>query len=92
MLQRVKRKVALGIGVLAVGVLAVACSGAPQFGSTTAGFQASVGGFSFQLPSLTLPFVSPGPKQANPQAVTTAHSTSQGASFTGGGCPLDLPQ
>jgi hypothetical protein len=92
MLQQAKRKVVLGIGVLAVAVLAVACSVAPQFDSTSAGFQASVGGVSFRLPTVTLPFVSPGPKQANPQVVTTAHSTSQGASYTDGGCPLDLPQ
>ena len=92
MLLQVKRKVVLGIGVLSLGVLAVACSGAPQRNSTTGGFRASIGGFSMQLPEVKLPFVSSSPMPAQSQTVTTTQGTLQGAVHTGEGCPIALPQ
>jgi hypothetical protein len=91
-LQEVRRKVVLGFGILAVGILAVACSGAPQLTSTPGGFQASVGGFSVRLPDVTLPFVSSSPKPANSQTTTTTQSAVQGAVQSGEGCPIALPQ
>ncbi len=92
MFHQIRRKVGVGIGVIAVGMLAVACSGAPQISSTPAGYQASVGGFSVRLPGVTLPFVTSSPKPANAQTTTTMQSTLQGAVHSGEGCPIALPQ
>jgi hypothetical protein len=92
MLQGVRRKILLRFGILAVGVLAVACAGAPQVNATTGGFQASVGSISMRLPALTLPLVSPSPKPVNSQTMTSTQSTLQGAVHSGEGCPIALPQ
>ena len=91
MLLNVKRKVVLGIGVMSIGVLAVACSGAPQLSSTAGGVQASIGGFSMQLPEIKLPFVSSSPQPVQAQTVTTTQGTLQGAVHTGEACPIALP-
>jgi hypothetical protein len=91
-LQEVRRKVALGFGILAVGVLVVACAGVPRISSTPGGFQAAVGGFSVRLPEVTLPFVSSSPKPVISQTTTTTQSTVQGAVHSGEGCPIALPQ
>jgi hypothetical protein len=91
-LQEVRRKFVLGFGILAVGVLAVACSGAPAITSTRGGYQASVGGLSVRLPDVTLPFVSSSPKPANSQTTTTTQSAIQSTVHGGEGCPIALPQ
>ena len=92
MLLNVRRKVVFGIGVMSLGVLAVACSGAPQLSSTAGGFQASIGGFSMQVPEVKLPFVSSSPAPGQSQTVTTTQGTLQGVVHSGEACPIALPQ
>jgi hypothetical protein len=90
--QDVRRKIVLGFGILAISVLAAACTGAPQLTSTSSGFQASVGGFSVRLPDVPLPFVSSSQKPVNSPTTATTQDTVQGAVHSGEGCPIALPQ
>jgi hypothetical protein len=92
MLRDIRRKIALGLGIVTVSLLAVACAGATQFSSTTGGIQASVGGFSVRLPGVVLPFVSAAPKPATAQTTTTIQSSIQDVTYSGEGCPIALPQ
>lgn len=92
MLREIKRKAIVGIGVAAIGVLAVACSGTPQVSSTMGGFQASVGGFSFVVPSPAIPLISPASKPATATTTVSKKDELIGAVHSGEGCPLNLPQ
>jgi len=89
-LQQIRRKVAIAVGVVAIGVLAVACSGGatimPGPGGTT-----TIAGFSLQVPPVTLPLV--GPVLTVPATTTTqtrAQTQAQGVTHSGAGCPLSL--
>jgi hypothetical protein len=92
MLRPIKRKVVVGIGVLAIGVLAVACAGSPGLGARTPRLHASIGGFTVELPSVTLPFMSPASQPATSQTTTTTQSSVQDVTHSGEGCPIALPQ
>jgi hypothetical protein len=87
-----KRKAIVGIGVTAIGLLAVACSGAPQVSATMGGFQASIGGLSLELPSPSIPLVSPLLKPATTTTTASKKDELIGAVHSGEGCPLALPQ
>jgi hypothetical protein len=89
-LKPIRRQVIVAVGVVAIGVLAVACSGgatiAPGPGGTT-----TFAGFSFQVPTVTLPLA--GPALTRPAMATTqtqAQEQVQGVTHSGAGCPLSL--
>ncbi len=92
MVHGVKRKAIVGIGVTALALLAVACTGATQVSSTTGGFQASVGGVSFALPSTSLPLASPLLRPATTTTTDSKKDELVGAVHSGEGCPIALPQ
>ena len=91
-LKQIRRKVTVAAGVVAIGVLAVACSGGAAIGPGPAG-TTNVAGFSFQVPTVTLPLV--GPLLTRPSMTTTQTQTqeqvqAQGVAHSGEGCPLSL--
>ncbi len=88
----VPRKVLVGASVAAISVLAVACSGVPQLSATTAGMRATLGGMSIHVPALPFSFRAPAMGQPEAKPATTTQSTLQGATHSGEGCPLALPQ
>jgi hypothetical protein len=89
MLRTIRRRVAVGFGVVAVGALAVACSGgAPRFTSPIITGPVHLAGFSIELPPLASPFdkaAMASPTQAQVNAAASVHANSEG-------CPLALPE
>ena len=93
MLKQIRRRVTVAAGVVAIGVLAVACSGGAAIGPGPGG-TTTLSGFSFQVPTVTLPLV--GPLLTRPAMTTTQTQAqeqlqAQGVSHSGEGCPLSLP-
>ena len=92
MVKQIRRRVTIAVGVVAIGILAVACSGgaaiSPGPGGTT-----TLAGFSFQVPTVTLPVVGPvltSPAMTTTQTQTQAQEQVQGVTHSGAGCPLSL--
>jgi hypothetical protein len=86
--KQVRRGVAVVVGAVAIGVLAVACSAGAAISPGTSGTTSLVG-FAFQVPTVTLPF--DGPTLTKPAMVTTqTQDQVQGVTHSGEGCPLSL--
>jgi hypothetical protein len=88
--HHLRRGVAVALGIVGIGVLAVACAGSPGIGSASPPGRATIGGFTFQVPALPIRVPLPGTAQAPQQ--TTSQATLQGATHSGEGCPIALPQ
>jgi hypothetical protein len=88
MLRTIRRRVAVGLGIVAVGALAVACSGGvPRFGSPVIAGPVHLAGYSIQLPPLASPFdkaTMSSQTQAQVNAAASVHANPEG-------CPLALP-
>jgi hypothetical protein len=84
----IRQRVAVAVGIVAVVVFAVACTGgASGFTATTFTGPARLAGFGVPLPSLTSPFgqtTTAARTQAQINAAATVHAN-------GEGCPLMLP-
>jgi hypothetical protein len=91
MRQHVHRGVLVGIGIAGAGLIAVACATAPGIGSASGPGRAVVGGFSFQVPVLPNRVTWPGSVNAT-STTAQSQSTLQGATHSGEGCPIALPQ
>ena len=90
MLRQIRRNVVVGVGIAAIGVLGVACSGVPSIGATPAQFQTPVGGVSVPVPSGLVPFLAPVLPQLMTQ--TTSKAIQIEAVHGVEGCPIALPQ
>jgi hypothetical protein len=91
-LKQARRGIAAGVGAVAIGVLAVACSSGTAVTPISAG-ATSIAGFSFQVPTVQLPFSGPvlvKPAVATTQTTTQVQDQLRGVTHSGEGCPLSL--
>ena len=92
MLKQARRGIVASVGAVAIGVLAVACTSGTAVTPTSAG-PSSIAGFSFQVPTVQLPFNGPvlvKPAVATTQTTTHVQEQLRGVTHSGEGCPLSL--
>ena len=92
MRQHIRRGAAAAVGLVAVGLLAVACATAPGLGAASPTGRVGIGGFSFQVPALPFRVGVPGSVPATQQTTAQSQATLQGATHSGEGCPIALPE
>jgi hypothetical protein len=90
-LEIVRRRFVVGVGVVAVGILGVACSGNPGLHPVSTRVQGVLGHVSIQVPFSSKPITIMAPGQDNQSTMAQNQTSLQGSTHSGEAWPIALP-